>query len=242
VKNQIHSFYGVPLGRIAVLPFPTPRAAMEAAKAAPDPDGERRIRAKYQLQGLFLFYPAQFWAHKNHVALLYALRLLRESYGISFSLVITGSDHGNMPHVRETVSKLGLDNVVRIPGFVPREDIIDLYRSAFALTFVSFHGPENLPILEAQALGCPAVLSDIPGVRTLYGEGPILVDPRDERSIADGIMRLYHDPALRTNCIAVGHETAKSYSYETYVGQIHDLLDDFEPFRRCWPAGSWPQN
>lgn len=237
VRDQIHNFYGVPIARIAVVPFPTPQAAIDAAadagnKAASE---ESRIRAKYMLNGPFLFYPAQFWAHKNHINLLRAFRLLRERHGLPLSLVLTGSDHGNFAHVRNAVSALGLDEVVRLPGFVPREDVIAFYRAALALTFVSFHGPENLPVLEAQALGCAAVLSDIPGVRALYGEGPILVDPRDENSIAYGIKRLNEDPDFRARRIAIGRKTALSYTYEKYIGQIHHLLDDFEPIRRCWP-------
>jgi glycosyltransferase involved in cell wall biosynthesis len=235
VRDQIETFFGVPAARIAVVPFPTPQAAVDASAAVRDPKEEQHIREKYQLDGPFLFYPAQFWAHKNHVNLLHALRLLREQHGLPFSLVLTGSDQGNYAHVQKTMLELGLDNAVRLPGFVPRVDVIAFYRSALALTFVSFHGPENLPVLEAQALSCPAILSNIPGVRELYGDGPVLVNPRDPVSIAAGIKRLNDDPALRQRCIAVGREMAKSYTYEKYIGQIHRLLDDFEPIRRCWP-------
>ena len=48
-----------------------------AATAADSTD----VRKKYGIEGDYLFYPAQFWAHKNHVNLLYALRRLRDQKG-----------------------------------------------------------------------------------------------------------------------------------------------------------------
>ena len=38
-------------------------------------------------------------------------------------------------------------------------DLVALYRHAFALAYVTFFGPENLPPLEAFGLGCPVVAS-----------------------------------------------------------------------------------
>ena len=32
------------------------------------------IKAKYNIQGEYIYYPAQFWAHKNHIYILEALR------------------------------------------------------------------------------------------------------------------------------------------------------------------------
>ncbi len=141
----------------------------------------------------FLFYPAQFWPHKNHVNLLHAVKLLKQR-GRNISLVLTGSDHGNLAYVRKTAQDLGLDDHVHFCGFVPYEDILTFYREARALSYVSFFGPENLPPLEAMALECPVILSDIPGVRALHGDGPILVDPRKPDAIADSVEFILDNP------------------------------------------------
>jgi len=79
-------------------------------------------------------------------------------------------------------------------------------------------------------------------VRALYGDGPILVDPRIGTSIADGVMRLFRDPELRNKAIEEGRATARSYTWEKYVKQVCYLLDEFEPVRRCWPAGPWQRD
>jgi len=163
------------------------------------------------------------------------LRRLHRDHRMPLSLVLTGSDQGSLAYVRVVAEQLGLTPHVHFLGFVPHEDVIAFYRSAFALSYVSFFGPENLPPLDAMALGCPVVLSDIPGVRTLFGDAPVLVNPRSEASIADAIRWLHDDPDQRCQRAKAGKEIATRNTPEKYVRSIHAILDDFEPLRRCWP-------
>ena len=233
-KEQLSFFYTVPLDHVYVVPFPTPQPAIDAAHTPAVGVQEAQVREKYGIKGDFLFYPAQFWAHKNHVNLLRALRILRREHGLALSLVLTGADHGNLAHVRNVAANLGIADNVHFLGFVPYEDVIAFHRFAFALSYVSFFGPENLPPLEALALGCPVVLSDIPGVRTLFGEGPILVDPRDDRSIAAGIKSLCDNPDERRERAEGGRQIAMLNTREQYMRNICAILDEFESIRRCW--------
>src|SRR6185436_3788013 len=99
---------------------------------------ETSLREKYKIEGPYLFYPAQFWPHKNHINLLRAIKLLKERDGLKFTLVLSGSDHGNASYVKQTADELGLADQVIFAGFVPYEDIMAFYKHAFALTFVTF--------------------------------------------------------------------------------------------------------
>lgn len=154
--------------------------------------------------------------------------------------MLTGSDQGNFNYVRAVISELGLQSHVHMLGFIPHEDVIGLYRYAFALSYMSFFGPKNLPPLEAMSLGCPVVLSDIAGARSLFGEAPILVDPRDPPSIAAGIKRFHDDPALRERSVALGRQVAHGNTRQEYVRRLHELFDEFEAIRRTWASGPWP--
>lgn len=75
-KEQLCHFYGVPLENVWVLPFPTPQMAIDIAKENGAAPARIDVRAKYEIKHDFLFYPAQFWSHKNHINLFYALRTL----------------------------------------------------------------------------------------------------------------------------------------------------------------------
>lgn len=228
-RDEIESTYGVPRERIRLLPHPTPSFMAET----------RSSQAARVVEGDYLFYPAQFWPHKNHVNLLHALRLLRDR-GLDLSLALTGSDKGNLPFIRDTAARLGLTPHVRWLGFVTNDQLISLYRHAAALTYVTFFGPENLPPLEAFAAGCPVVASDVAGAREQLADAALLVDPRRPEEIAAAVERLRADPTLRAALIERGFERARRSTPAGFVAAVIAWLDDFEGVRRNWPSGVYP--
>ncbi len=228
-KEEIMRSYNLPSNRIRVIPFPTPSFALNRNKAT-----TRNVTKKYGISGEYLFYPAQFWAHKNHINLLYSLKLLHDKYDVKVSLVLVGSDKGNLTYVRRVVEELDLSNYVFFLGFVSQEEVIDLYKSALALTYVSFFGPDNLPPLEAFALGCPVVAARIPGAEEQLGDAALYVNPKEPEEIAHAIYQLYSDKQLRNNLTQKGFLRAAGWKGGDYVRAVFSLLDEFENIRRCW--------
>ena len=221
----------MPAERIRILPHPTPRFALEA------PDGDdHQVLAGYGLQPGYVFYPAQFWPHKNHANLLLALALLRDKYALSLHVVFVGSDKGNEEYIRRLTEKLGLGAQVHFLGFVSQRELVALYRGAFALTYLSFFGPENLPPLEAFGLGCPVIGASVAGSLEQLGDAALLVDPKDVEKIAAAIKRLHDDSELSRELVARGRERALQRSGVQFVRGIFSFLDEFEQIRRCWPS------
>jgi glycosyltransferase involved in cell wall biosynthesis len=228
-KAEIERFYQVPPDRIRVLPLPTPKFAIEAAG-----EGGQDTLAKFDLQKDYLYYPAQFWPHKNHTGLLVALKFLREKHNLLFDMVFVGSDKGNTRHARQVAKDLNLSQHVHFLGFVTEQELVALYRNAFALTFVSYFGPDNIPPLEAFALGCPVIASKVPGAEEQLGDAALLVDPKDPQQIAATIRLLHDSPALRADLVQRGRKRALRFTGRDYVEGIFAILDEFEPIRRCW--------
>jgi glycosyltransferase involved in cell wall biosynthesis len=229
-QDELARFYDVPAERTLLLPHPTPHFALSAP---PDAD-EANVARRLGLVPPFLLYPAQLWPHKNHVNLLRALALLRDRGGLRLHLALVGSDKGNRKLVAAEIARLNLQDAVRLLGFVSRRDLIALYRQALALAYVSWCGPENLPPLEAFALGCPVVATRIPGAEEQLGDAALLVDPGSPEHIAAAIQDLYRDRALRERLVANGHARAKRWTARDYVTGVLDFLDRFEPVVRCW--------
>lgn len=227
-KKQVMDFYHANPERVKVVPFPAPAVPEQTDLTA---------RQKLQAFGIdteFLFYPAQFWPHKNHVCLLKALKLLKDTYSVDVQLVFSGADKGNMSYVREVAEELHVADRVRFIGFVSDEELVVLYKNAFALVYASFFGPDNLPPLEALAMGCPVIASHVAGAAEQMGSCAILVDPRRESEFAAAVMRLKNDSTLRDEMIRKGKDKALTWSALDYVSEIMKLVDDFELYRRCW--------
>lgn len=228
-RAEVERFYGVPPARIRRLPHPTPSFALNAPLTTDD-----TALARYGLEPGYVLYPAQFWAHKNHVGLLRALRLLHDEHDVDLRAVFVGSDKGNEAHVRQVAQSLGLGTQVRFLGFVPRSDLVTLYRHAFAMTYVSFFGPENLPPLEAFALGCPVVAADVPGAQEQLGDAALLAPPTSESHIANALLSLHRDAALRLRLIERGHERARALTAAHFVEGMFEIMDELEPLVRTW--------
>jgi glycosyltransferase involved in cell wall biosynthesis len=228
-RLEIERFYQVTSNRIKILPHPTPAFTLEAKPSDTD-----ALLKKYGLRRNYLFYPAQFWSHKNHVNLLRAVALLKETHQMEFQLVFVGSNKGNEEYVRNFAAQLKPSLEVAFLGFVPLEDLVALYRGAFALTYVTFFGPENLPPLEAFALGCPVIASNVPGAREQLGDAALLVDPRNPAEIANAVKTVHENESLRHDLITKGRSRAERWTAKDFVRGIFSVFDEFEPVRSCW--------
>jgi glycosyltransferase involved in cell wall biosynthesis len=235
-KAEIEKFYQIPAERIKVIPFFTPQFALTSAPLVDvaSPVEDRDSIAKYHLPDRYLFYPAQFWPHKNHVGLLLAIKCLKEKYDLEFSLVLVGADKGYKSHVINKIEELDLSKQVYLLDFVPQVEMAPLYRHAFALIFMTFFGPDNFPPLEAMALGCPVIASNVSGAKEQLADAAILVDPRQPEAIALAIKSLVEDPILRQNTIESGLKRANQWTAKDYIKDVFVAIDDFEAIRCNW--------
>ena len=173
-QEEISFFYSIPKDRIKVLPLPTPGYCLENSQKK-----TRDYLDKSGISGDYLLYPAQFWSHKNHVSAILALEILHKEYNLPLSLVFVGSDSGNLSYVKKVASDQSCSEYIHFPGFVSQENLIALYQNASALVFPTFFGPDNLPPLEAFALGCPVIASRVSGAEEQLGDAALLVDPKN---------------------------------------------------------------
>ena len=229
-KEDILTFYGphgVTPDRVKVLPFlPASYLAVDISAAE-----RRRVRTAYRLPERYLFYPAQFWPHKNQKGIVQALGLLKNEYGVSIPVVFAGSHSGDIREraFREVMSvseRLGVASSVHYLGYVPDADMSGLYAEAAALVMPTFFGPTNIPVMEAWAFGCPVLTSDIRGVREHAQGAAVLVDPQSVEALAAGIYRLWTDEGVRTSLIERGKQRLSAYTPDDYSRRLIDILEE----------------
>ena len=218
--------YGLEEERIRILPYvPTPSVLEHSAQ------DEAAPAAGYSLPDRYLFYPAQFWPHKNHLRLVEAVALLKREHGLDVPLVLCGSHDFDLPERThaEMVARaaaLGIDDRIHDLGYVPDGHVRSLYAGAVALVMPTFFGPTNIPIVEAWACGCPVLTSDIRGVREQAKDAAVLVDPRSIESIANGITRLWTDDRLRKTLVEHGRRRLAELSPEAFRVSLDAILQE----------------
>jgi len=231
-KKEVQMFYGIPDERIRILPHPTPRFALE------DGAQDTSMLAQFRLPPNYIFYPAQFWSHKNHVRILRAFCTSNRSTicacPLSSPVPIKGTKviSGNWCKRCSWTIRYFFSATSRVRLCGPCIKTL----SSFVIRV--FSGPLNLPPLEAFALGCPVIAADIPGAKQELGDAAMLVNPANEFEIAEALKSVRSDSAKRESLIARGKERARRFTGSDFANGLFDLLDEFQPIRRCWSADS----
>ena len=79
-----------------------------------------------------------------------------------------------------------------------------------------------MPCLEAMACGCPLVASNAAAIPEIVGDGGILLDPLDEESWAEAILKVHRDKRHAAGLSAKGLERARYFSPDKSARQwIH---------------------
>lgn len=215
-KSHVMEAYGVDAGRIQVLPYVAPPYMRDAEPR----DFDRR----YPLPDSFVFYPAQFWKHKNHVRLLQALSVALVS-APDLHLVLAGSGKNANADVMHAIEALHLQDRVKLVGYVPDEDMPGFYRRALGLVMPTFFGPTNIPPLEAMAVGCPVAVSNIYAMPEQVGDAALLFDPSSVDEIAQAIVRLATDGSLRARLSEAGSKRSRLWDKPHFEARFHQIVD-----------------
>ncbi|MEO6716866.1 MAG: glycosyltransferase family 4 protein [Novosphingobium sp.] len=162
---------------------------------------------------------------KGHRGLLEAFCTLRQR-GNASQLEFIG-DGPERDALEASVAALGLDGAVTFAGALPENRTLERIAKADVLVLPSFM--EGLPIvlIEAMALGKPVIASAVAGIPELvsHRENGLLVRASDWQALADAMIELAGDPALRGRLGAAGRRTvAQEFAIENAVAPLAHLF------------------
>lgn len=191
------------------------------------------IKKKYSIDTDYIYYPAQFWAHKNHVYIIDALVVLNLQ-GIKLTAVFSGSDKGNLTHVLNYAKKTGIENLIKYIGFAPNEELYHLYQQSLALVMPTYFGPTNIPPLEAFSIGTPVIYSDLEGLREQVGDAALLCDLKNPNNLAKHLKNLLESIGLRKDLISKGKNRLKELSKSDIIDILSEIFDDYAIKLKSW--------
>ncbi len=223
VKQDIVKFLGIPEEKIRVIQSPPPQNLISAKTNL---EQLRKIKSRYNLPDMFLFYPAQFWYHKNHIKLVRALNLLRKKYKEEITLILVGSKKNNFESTFKEVNNLSLEKQVKWLGYVPEEDMPCLYKLSTALVMPTLFESLSIPIWEAFHLGVPVVSSNVCALPDQVGNAGFLFNPNNIEDMAEKIYRIWTDESLRRELIQKGYERVKDLTLENYAKQWEQVIEE----------------
>ena len=172
----------------------------------------------------YLLYVGNVKPHKNLGRLLEAFAQLASS--VPCDLLILGKEEGFLngdDSVRTAAARLAPR--VRMLGSQPQELLKQYVSHAEALVLPSLYEGFGLPPLEAMACGRPAIVSRAASLPEICGDAAVYCNPLDPASIAEAILRVLHEPALRETLRCRGLERARHFTWERSAQAMMTILD-----------------
>jgi glycosyltransferase involved in cell wall biosynthesis len=212
--NEIARVLGFPRERIRV----TPLAVDPALRPARDREAVlEAVRARFGVRGRYLLHMAGFDQRKNVPLLVRAFARSLPSLPDDASLVLAGAPHSDnptvFPPVEPVIRELGVGDRVIGTGRVSDDERMLLYQAAEAYATPSRYEGFGLTPLEAMACGVPVIAADRTSLPEVVGDAGLLVEP-EVRAVADAILRLFADDALRADLSRRGLSRAAMFTWD----------------------------
>ena len=208
-KNHVIDYYIVKKNKIFTLPFIVPKYLLKKNKI--------NVFKKFGIKENYLFYPAQFWEHKNHITLVKAFKDVSKK-NKNISLVFCGAKKNYYDQVYKLVHLKNLQEKIYFLGRVHDNDMSSLYSNAIATIYPSLCGPTNIPPLESISLNTPLICSDAYSMKNQMGNSAIFFNPKNYKNISKKINVVIYIKKLRNKLVKNG----KKY--------LHIILNIFQAY------------
>ncbi len=190
---------------------------------------EKEVLKKYGIGERFLLYVSSMYRHKNVPNLIDAFEILKKEKGYEGQLVLVGKKDFFSEQIENYVKKKGLEKDVLLPGmqnYVEDAEVTALRKRAELYVFPSLQEGFSLTPLEGMIWGLPAVISDIPCHREVYGDSTAYFDPDDVKDIAQTINRVLESEELQKELKKKGYEKVEMYSWKKTAEITRDIFED----------------
>lgn len=207
IKNEIVKRFSLNPAKVAVVPW-----GLNHDTYFPDPNVPK-IRNRISFLG-------EAKRAKGIDSIIKAFKfVMKEVPDATLSLASNGSE-------LEEMKKLAADELpsgsYRFEGFIAEGKMNDFYNSSDLFIFPSRYG-FGLSALEAMATGTPTLVGNTLDATDFFHDQDLLVNPDDERQIADKIIRILRDPALKAEKSRQALELVKNFSWERMSGQYLEV-------------------
>jgi glycosyltransferase involved in cell wall biosynthesis len=161
----------------------------------------------------FILSVSTLHPHKNLDGLLRGFAEFRRTRP-DYRLVVAGMRGFFTRELSDLREALKLGDAVNFPGWLEREQLLDLYTRASAFVYPSHFEGFGMPVLEALAAGIPTACSAIEPLVSIAGGAALHFDQRDPGAICGALLRLVEDAPLRARLADAGPARAALFPWE----------------------------
>lgn len=170
-----------------------------------------RVRRRYHLPPRFFLYVGTLEPRKNIPRIVEAWDSIADDTDLD--LVIAGREGWKVGAIHDTVATSDYPRRIHFPGFIDGDDLPAMLSAAEAFVWPSLWEGFGLPPLEAMACGVPVITSNTSSLPEVVGVAAMTVNPLDVDELADTMLRLSEDDALKEELSRKGRARAAEFTW-----------------------------
>lgn len=183
-KSEIVKFTKVPSNKIEVIYL----GVNEKFKKIKDKNELKKVKDKYELKMPFAFYAGSLSPRKNLLRLVKAFNKIKDN--VPHTLYLVCGKKWNTEGVQEYILSNKLDKRVIILPFISESELLSFYSLADAFLYPSLYEGFGLPIIEAQACGCPVLTSSTTSCGEISSNAVIKCNPLSVNDISEKLLKI----------------------------------------------------
>lgn len=205
-KHEISSYYNIPEDKFTVI--------YNAVGEVFHPIVDEKLRNEN-----YFLAVSSVKANKNFVSVLQAFEIvLRTNPDIRLYIVGDCNDKNfqtiNIDQYKDNPS-------IKFLGRVSDEELVKYYSNALGFVFPSLYEGFGIPVLEAQACGCPVLASDILPLKEVLNNSALFCNPLEIEDIASKMLKLLSE---RDALVQNGYRNVKRFSWDDSADQCLRML------------------
>ena len=202
-KKDLIKYFGIESGKIEVIYQSCDNRFYEKVNE----EQKSSIRLKFKLPEKFILSVGTIEKRKNQLAILKAV--VKEKLDIP--VVILGKPTAYINELNQFINESGIQKQVMFLQNTSTDELQAIYQMAEVMVYPSFFEGFGLPVLEAQASGCPVITSNVSSLPEAGGDGAIYVNPKDFSAIGLAINRILNSKQVTAELIRKGTANAELF-------------------------------
>jgi glycosyltransferase involved in cell wall biosynthesis len=209
-KLDIMEYFRIPEEKISVIHL----AVSDLFQPVDDPVKSGQVLSTHGVDGPYLLYVGTLEPRKNVITILEAFHAcLNSEQDFPYRLVVAGKKGWLYEETFQRVKKLRLEDRVVFTGYVDDQGLPVLYSNATAFVYPSIYEGFGFPVIEAMSCGAPVICANTSSLVEVAGNAALTHNPTDVEKLAQNILELTRDDALRREMIEKGFENVKRFSW-----------------------------
>jgi glycosyltransferase involved in cell wall biosynthesis len=205
-RGDLTRYLHVSPSKITVIP----EAADARFSQVPDKEDRVRVRGLIDWDGPYLFYIGGWENRKN---LPFLIRAFAEAGLEGVALVLGGGKDELRGELHEMAKCSGVQDRVRMPGYVPDAKLPALYAEALAFVYPSAYEGFGLQLCEAMAAGCPTLAARATSLPEVLGDGGETFSLESPTELANLIRRVAMEPDFRERLVQKAQARSTAFSW-----------------------------